>query len=167
MKWIGAVLIILACGGMGIFMASAYRYEERLLQQFLGSLRWMLCELQCRGVDLPELFRRGSERTGGIMGQLYGRMGLELSKRVAPDARTCMEIALDGVRLPEKLRELALALGNSVGEFHLEGQLQQLESVLADCSRILEEHRRCADGRIRIYQTLGLCGGLALAILLL
>ncbi len=167
MKWVGAVLIVLACGGWGMGMAAAYRREGVLLQQLQETIGWMQCELRCRATDLPSLFLRASQRTQGALRLLFQRMSTELSSRVAPDAQTCMETALWEVRLPGKAREIAHQLGTSLGEFHLEGQVRQIEAVAAGCSRLLEEHFRNRDSRLRSWQTLWLCGGLVLAILLL
>lgn len=167
MKWIGALLVILACGGMGMLLAAAYRREERLLRQMLESICWMQCELRCRSADLSALFSAAARRTGGRIGELFTRMASELSERVAPDAGVCMRTAMSRVCLPEKTGTVALQLGRSLGEFHLEEQLQQLALVQEECRRLLEEHTRNRDSRVRSYQTLGLCSGLAIAILLL
>ncbi len=167
MKWMGALLILLGCGGSGFYLAASYRREEGMLQQLLDSIGWMLCELRCHGTDLPALFFRLAQRTPGPLGVLYEAVAQQLSNRVAPDAHACMQSALVQVSLPEKVRTLVISLGHSLGEFHLEGQLRQLEGLQMQCGQILEEHRRSRDSRVRTYQTIGVCSGMALAILLL
>ncbi len=167
MKWIGALLIVAGCGSSGFLLAGAYRREERMLQQLTDSIGWMLCELRCRGTDLPELYRRAGERAEGAVGRLFDTMARELSRRVEPDVLSCMQIVLNGNNLPAKVRQILLLLGKSMGEFHLDGQLQQLQAVHGQCIGVLEEHRRNRDSRVRTYQTLGLSSGLTLAILLL
>ncbi len=167
MKWVGAVLVVLSCSSCGMMMAAAYRREEVLLRQLREIMEWMACELRCRATDLPCLFLRATQRTQGPLGTLFDRMSTALSGRVEPDAMTCMETALRAVCLPGKVRQIALQLGASLGEFHLEGQVRQLEAVGAECSRLLEEHVSNRDSRLRTYRTMGVCGGLALAILLL
>lgn len=150
-----------------MWMAASYRAQERQLRQLLQSLDWMECELTCRATDLPLLFFGAAERFRGSLGDLFSAMARSLSARAAPDAACCMQEAMACVSLPRKVRDTAAALGTSLGEFHLEGQLRQLRGVRADCARILEEHTNNRDNRVRSYQTLGLCGGLALAILLM
>ena len=58
-------------------------------------------------------------------------------------------------------------LGASLGRFDLQGQLQGIESVRAQCRKDLAELEDNRDQRLRSYQTLGLCAGCALAILFL
>lgn len=168
LKWLGAALIVAACGGCGLGMAANYRREERYLRQLLQLLDWMQCELSCRVSSLPQLFRDGADHTQGNLKTLCSRMAWELEQRVAPDAQLCMAAALEACpRLPEKTRALLCMLGRSLGEFDLTGQLRQLEAVLAEGQRALEEHTLNRDSRIRSCQTLGLCAGAALAILLI
>ena len=40
-KWIGAVLIVAGCGGMGFIRACAYRTEERMLEELGMALEYM------------------------------------------------------------------------------------------------------------------------------
>jgi stage III sporulation protein AB len=68
-------------------------------------------------------------------------------------------------RLPEKLSQCLLQLGDSLGRFDLSGQLQGLGSVKKRAEFELEQLRRNQDVRLRSYQTLGLCAGAALVIL--
>ncbi len=58
-------------------------------------------------------------------------------------------------------------LSYSLGKFDLEGQLQGLEAAKADCQRRLQNMEQGKESRLRSYRALGLCGGAALAILLL
>lgn len=167
MKWIGALLVIISCGGMGILLAAAYRREERLLRQMLESICWMECELGCRATELSGLFAAAAQRTDGRIGQLFDLMADNLAQRIAPDALVCMNAALSRVCLPEKTACIATKLGRSLGEFHLQEQLRQLTLVREECTRLLEEHTRNRDNRIRSYHTLWLCAGVALVILLI
>ena len=68
--------------------------------------------------------------------------------------------------LPRSVRRLLTGLGNSLGRLDLTGQVQGLQAVKAGCARELERLERNRDTRLRSYQTLGLCAGAALAILL-
>jgi stage III sporulation protein AB len=69
--------------------------------------------------------------------------------------------------LPQRTRKNLQALGASLGQFDLQGQLSGLESARKQCRRELEELSKDRDVRLRSYQTLGLCAGSALALLFL
>lgn len=58
-------------------------------------------------------------------------------------------------------------LGRNLGRFDLTGQLSSLRALRAGCEDSLKQLTDNRDNRLRSYQTLGLCTGAALAVLLL
>ena len=166
LKWIGAVLIFAGCGSCGFAVARNFRREERILHQLKRMLDTMINELNCRRSSLPQLFRVAAG-LGGELSPLAKSMAQELEQQIAPDAASCMAVVLGKQRLPDRVKELLYILGGSLGSYDLEGQLRELGSVSARCSRILDEIADSRDERIRTYQTLGLCAGAAIAILLI
>lgn len=167
-KIIGAALIIAGCGGVGFSMAAAHRREEKALRQLIRALDYMGCELQYRLTPLPELCRAAASEGGGVVSQAFVHLAAELESQVAPDAVSCMNAALSKTKgLPQRARKNLQQLGTSLGQFDLHGQLMGLEATRKQCRRELEELSRDRDVRLRSYQTLGLCAGSALAILLL
>ena len=166
-KWIGAILVILGCGGVGFSMAATYRREERILRTLIRGLDYMTCELQFRLPSLPQLSRQTGAECGGVMGQAMTTLAEVLESQTCPDVESCMCAALDQVKdVPSSARDALELLGKSLGRFDLDGQLQGLEQVRAHCRRGLSELENGRDQRIRGYQTLGVCTGAALAILL-
>ena len=89
-KWIGAVLIILGCGGAGFSFSIAYRREEQLLQQLLAALDYMSCELQYRMTPLPELCRQTANGRKGVIGKLFQNLASELDSQISPDVCCCL-----------------------------------------------------------------------------
>ena len=69
--------------------------------------------------------------------------------------------------LPVKIRRLLAQLGYTLGRFDLDGQLQGIRSVSQRCEELLASIRNNRDERIRSYQTIGVCAGAALAIILI
>ena len=68
--------------------------------------------------------------------------------------------------LPRCVRRNLKQLALSLGRYDLEGQLQGLEMVRQQCRKDLEELESDRFDRMRSYQTLAVCAGAALAILL-
>lgn len=168
LKIIGAVCIILSCGGVGFSMAAAHRREEGALRQLIGVLDHMGCELQYRLTPLPELCRSAAADINGCVAQVLGLLAAELESQVSPDAVTCMRSAVEKAgKLPASIRKNFLMLGSSLGRFDLQGQLKGIEGVRIQCRTDLEALEQNRDVRLRSYQTLGLCAGCALAILFL
>lgn len=165
-KWIGAVLVIVGCGGVGFSIAAAHRREEKLLRQLIQVLQYMECELQYRLTPLPELCRQAGKEVNGILRDVFLNLARELDWQTSPDVCSCMAEAVKKSRdLPISLRRLLLQLGHTLGRFDLTGQLQGLQGIRVSCEDALKDLNKDRDNRLRSYQTLGLCAGAALAIL--
>ena len=166
LKWIGAVLVIIGCGGFGFAMAAAYRREEQTLSQLIKLLEFMECELEYRMTPLPQLFRRMSGQSSGCLKRVFAALAGEMEAQISPDAKCCMEVVLSRMNdIPRSVRSALGTLGDSMGRFDLEGQLKEIAAVKLRCKSELEVMRGQRDNRVRSYQTLGLCAGAALAIL--
>ena len=164
-KWIGAVLVIGGCGGVGFSAASSHRRTEAGLRQLLEALTCMESELSFRLTQLPDLCRMaGKNRKNGV-GRAFMQLARELDSQISPDVEACVQGMLCRVELPKAVQEGFRLLGIGLGRFDLEGQLRGLDMVKAYCGQELENLGRNREERLRSYQTLGLCAGAALAIL--
>lgn len=166
-KWIGAVLIIAGCGGTGVFVATNHRREEALLKQLRRILEFMECELQYRLTPLPELCRSAAGEETRMLNEVLLNLARELDWQSSPDVSSCMNAALTKSReLPARVKKLLVHFGHVLGRFDLSGQLQGIRSVRGECTAAIKKLSKDKDIRLRSYQTLGLCAGAALVILL-
>ncbi len=165
-KLLGAVLIVVACGGMGFSFAAAHRKKEAMLRQLIAAVKLMICELQYRQTALPQLMEQCAGETAGCLRQVFMAMRQELERQIAPDADCCMAAVLTAAPgIPPVVLEKLQLLGRSLGRFDLSGQLSGLEAVAQLCQRELDGLLCNRDVRLRSYMTLGLCAGVALVIL--
>lgn len=167
-KWIGAALIVAGCGGFGFTLSAEHRAQEKSLRKLIAVLDFMTCELRYRMTPLPELCEAAGKESGGQLGLLFHLLSVELGSANSANVSFAMEAALKNCgEFPSKTLENLNLLGQSLGRFDLEGQLAGLEAVRASCRRDLESFTADRDVRLRNYQTLGLCAGAALAIVLI
>jgi len=165
-RWVGAILVLCSCGGFGFSAAASYRREISILRQIVNMANVMTCELDCRLTPLPELCRKTGKLSGGIVRKVLYGLAEELDRQVSPDVPSCMRCALSTVdNIPRSAQRIFAALGNSLGQYDLPGQLNGLESVRLAADRSLQQLEQNKDSRQRSYQTLGLCAGAALVIL--
>lgn len=165
-KWLGAILVVAACGGFGFKLVAAHRYEEQTLRQLIAALDYMACELQYRLTPLPVLCRQTAAECRGVLTEVFSCLSAELENQISPDANRCMLSAIAKTKgLPRYAAENLELLGHSLGKFDLEGQISGLEAVRQSCRRALEGLNQNKDVRLRGYQTLALCAGAALVIL--
>ena len=167
LKWIGTVLIVLGCGGFGFHMVASHRQQEKELRSVLSALDLLSAELRYRLTPLPDLCLLAARSVQGSIGDLFRCLHKELERQIAPDASCCMNAAVAKSGLTQTSKQLMLNLGRSLGRFDLEGQLQGIQSVRHETAQALDKLSQDREVRLRSYQTLGLCAGAALAILLL
>lgn len=166
-KLIGAGLILAGCGGCGIRIAFTHRREVSSLRQLSGVLDVMLCELEYRLTPLPELCRIGAEYASGVIGEYFSHMARLLDAQYSPDVKRCAHTALTQIKNVPMQTALELEnLGQTLGRFDLQGQMNALQQCRSTCLNRLEKLEHQQDRRLRSYQTLGFCAGAALAILL-
>lgn len=165
-KWIGAICVLVACGGFGFQIAAAQRREVRTLRQLIRVLDVAECELQYRLTPLPELSRNVAQECTGPLRALFLNLCRELEEQISPNVTTCMHAAIATTEhLPKQTGEVLAILGESLGKFDLNGQIRGMESARMECNRRLDVLSENQDVRMRSYKTLGLCAGAALVIL--
>ncbi len=167
-KWIGAMLIVAGCGGLGFLMSWNYNRELAAVRQLVRALEYMESDLEYRLTPLAELCRKTAVILTGSLKAAYLAFAGELENQIAPDAAFCMGKALHSVpELPKRTAEFLNQLGESLGQFDLPGQLRSLQALRTACTAAAVQMESLRPQRVRSYQTLGLCAGAALAILFL
>ena len=168
LKWMGAVLVMIGCGGFGFTLAASCKRETSMLFQLRNALRYMENELTFRMTPLPQLCRTTAHTAKGKIHQIFINLAEELESQIYPDATICMQRALGKYPdLPKSVRKTCKLLGQSLGSFELTGQIQGLEASEEMCRRELERIKENQVERLREYRTLGICAGAALTIILL
>ena len=167
-KMIGALCIVTACAGFGILISTFHKQEVNSLKDLISALDYMECELQFRMTALPDLCRRTAAECDGKLRRVFLTLSNELEDQIAPDVGQCMRSSLDKISdIPKQTSQCLVILGDSLGRFDLDGQLKSLESVRMECRERLKKLNDKSEKNLRSYQTLGICAGAALVILLM
>ena len=164
----GAGLILLGCGGWGFLMAAVSKQEQRDLKQLVRGLEYMECELQFHHTELPQLCDNVAQLLRGRIGHVFRDLRIQLDRQCGLDPASCMEAVLDGGDdLSPRLVAILRDFSSTLGCFDLPGQLKGIGSAKAAAEQMLGQLAENRESRLRSYQTLGLCAGAALAILLI
>lgn len=165
-KILGAFLIIAGSAGVGYALSRNCRREEQALGELVRCLEWMICEMNYRMPPLASLFRGAADVCKGAVSQTMGQFAYELERQLTPNVDACMYAAIAAVpNLPEKTAEHLRSLGTSLGQFDLEGQIDRLQAASVLCKQDLQRMSNGRETRLRNYQTLGICAGVALVII--
>ena len=165
LRWMGAICIFVGCCGCGFMMVARHRRQEGQLRDLLRCISTMQHDLSCHESTLTQTLRMAAQ---GLVGDALHALADDLDRAIYPDVAVCMAAVLE--RFPymmSKTRKILQLMGSHLGKFDLSGQLNELEAVKAECNQLLQSHCDNQDGKLRNYQTIGICAGLVLAILLL
>ncbi len=167
-KWFGAIFVVIGCGGFGFLIAAASKREEKHLRELLEVITFMISELQYHLTPLPELITNATQYASGTLLQVLSALSEELKGQIAPDAESCMRAVLDkNQSVPVLTGNMLRLLSRSLGKFDLSGQISGLTLVMEACKENLQKLTKDRTERLRSYRTLGVCAGIALAILLM
>ena len=85
-KWIGTLIIIAGCGGIGFSFVSSYRQQMKQIRQLLAVLDLIQSELEYRRTSLPELCCLAGRSSSGAVKAVFDSLSRELDMQIAPDA---------------------------------------------------------------------------------
>lgn len=166
LKTLGILMVIAGASGTGFSMALNVHRTSELLQQLLAALELMRNEIACRRTPLPELMRQLQAAVHGPASEFFGRLAGDLERRqVGTVAASVRRQVAATPAFPSPVRQVLLQLGAGLGQYDAEGQLRSVELAEARLRSQLEQLRAQQQARVRSYCTLGVCAGLALAIL--
>lgn len=168
LKYLGSLLVIVGCGAGGFRIAAKHRLEEQVLRELIRIIDYMECELSFRLTSLPELCRCAVGTNKGTLKKFFSNLANELETQVSPDVDSCVSVVLKkNDNLSETVSEMLKLLGNTLGRFDLQGQLNGFASVKQEAIKHLEQLSEKNKVQLRSYQTLGLCAGATLAVIFL
>lgn len=170
MKLLGVLFVVISASSVGWSLAMSVRRRCQVLGQLLSALRYMKSELSFHSTPLPQTFSALSDGAEGSVKAYFSLIASEMKEKCWLTPMTAMELASGQLtELPpaDPARQVLRELGSGLGKFDLDSQLQEIDTALWR----LDELRKHADAertlRCKTYQTLGICAGLALAILLI
>ncbi len=167
-KIIGAVFVMAGCTVVGIYLAASYRHQERELKRLIKALEYMECELPYRLTRLPELCYAAGEYAGGVIGHSLSSVAERLRKKIAADPFDCVrEVIVESDQIPSQVASVLLNLGKSMGRFDLAGQMKGISAAKQECQMYLQQLLEEKAGNLKSYQTLALCAGAAITIILI
>ena len=167
-RLLGALLLFVCGGYCGHLLCRNYRHQEKLLTDLQYILGWMEDQLNFRRSPLPQLLEDGAKLTDGQLQNVLITVQKLLEEKIYPDCRSCMDLALrEQDQLPSNVRAILEELGCTLGYFDLQGQLNRIAWVKGECEKQLKRITEEKQGKLKTYQTLGLCAGAMLAVLLI
>lgn len=165
-KLLGAVCVMVVCGGFGAMLAYTKIKEINLLNQWVRMLLRLENEIHYRLKAIPDIFRQISAEESGVLSDFLLQTAIEMENQIQPDVSRCMAVSASSlVGIPNSVIKLIEHLGNELGRYEVEGQITGIKQIRLKAEELLSVLERDRIKRIRGYQTLGICAGAALVII--
>jgi len=166
LRLVGALCVVLGASGAGLSMALGAQRALRQTRQLGAALEQMKNEIAYRRTPLPELMRLLEVSYPGPLGALFGEIAAQLALRQEASVYAIVRKALSGAPLVgAQVRQVLLELSPGLGQYGVQGQLYALELAAGRARELTAALEAGQKGRLRSYSTLGVCAGLAVAIL--
>lgn len=167
-RWIGACCIVAGSGCIGIFHTMEHYRTVKFVRKIIIAAEYMERELRYRQLPIPELLLNTADYCGGVIKPLFTQFSKRISSQLDTDLSTAMNAVLFSFKsLPDVFSDLCRELSKSIGQFDIDGQLECLESLRTVCKAKLDALTDEQATKMRSFQTLALCTGAAVAILLI
>jgi len=166
MKITGVIFIVVAAGSVGCQMASMLRKRCELIRRLLTALQLLKNEIVVCGTPLPQAFALLAASSEGILERVFSHAAMEMEKNRWVSPYDAIKPALESAAEPQ-LEAVLFPLAKQLGKYDVEAQLRGIEAAKVSAEQILQDLEQERKIKSKTYRTLGVCAGLAVAILLI
>ncbi len=165
LKWIGLCFVMLCGTGAGILAATKLRQERVAMERLCQMLRELSVQIEYRASTVQELLEQLQNMPAYAM-FCFPRMMLEKMQKGEPFCQAWRFGLQADKTVPESAKQLLLPLGEELGASDLVGQVETLAQYRQQLEPYAAEAGKQCVQRQRLYVSMGMLGGMMLAILL-
>lgn len=169
MKLLGALTVFLACGYAGYLTSYTLARRTAALRSFADGLALLESEIGQRQTPLLQAFDLCAKQIPGEAGRFFAALCLRMEQDQTGQLPELFRQALsrEDWGLARQDIGVLLALAPALGRYDSQTQVQVLEQRRRQLEQSMERAREEQAVQGRIWRTAGLCGGAALALLVL
>lgn len=166
----GGLLVIAATGMAGWGVARVYAHRPRQLRQFIAALQLLETEITYAATPLPDALGRVAEQLEPPVSLFFRQVALELKSHRGYTAREAWQRSLDLYYPRSALGRgdagVLRGLGNSIGISDREDQGKHLRLAAEQLKAALVAAEDSATKNVKMWNYLGLLGGLIVVLTL-
>lgn len=170
LKIIGVLIAAVGCGGIGFYESMELTKHEKLLKQVQQMLLLLKGEIRYGNSSLCDVFDKISEKMEGDFQFFFLEMKKQLQKqeriRFEEIYKTSAKKTAICKRMTTEETNRFLEFGKCLGNVDRETQLSQITLYEKELEVRLSELHKQLPQQKKLYQNLGVLGGIFLAILL-
>ena len=165
-RMVGAALTLLSGVLYAANITKEHRAKERDLEEFMLILEHFSWELQTNLSPLAVCCLAAARCGRGKIGALFADLAERLEYGAEASAAECMAQVRHNYNISFSIAARLDQLGDTLGRYDLSGQIAGIKAIGELCRRDLRALAAERTKTVKTCQTLGLCTGAAVAILL-
>lgn len=169
MQVVGAGLVIISCGAMGLTIAASYRQRVENLRHLATFVQCLESEISYAHTTLPEVIAWQRSQHTGVVQHFLAVLEQGMATGVGAGFAEIWERGLRVLTengLPAWLVDDLRHLGAALGQSDVEEQRKHLALVQKRLEQALEEAKGEQGGQTKLWSYLGFFSGLLLVLLL-
>lgn len=170
LKLIGSILVLLVSSYIGFQMASRCQERPRHLRQIISCLGSLRSHIIYACLPLHEAVAQCTNGTNGPVAVFFQNVAAMLEKNGSLTPQEIIKKILNEMQGTLMLKtpeiEVLHVLGGNLGVMNCREQEKYLLMVIDQLERFENEAIRLRDLNTKMYRYLGVCGGLAIVIIL-
>lgn len=171
MKFVGCIMVILSCTGLGLYCSCTLKARMEELVELKKLLLLLRGDIRYANTPLAEALHSISIRHDGPFHEFFAWVSEQLEqmqgKTIAVIWREGVETKLEEVSLVKKDKDALLAFGNNLGYLDKEMQLSTIDLYVATLETEIDEMTRTVKEKTYLYNSLGVMAGIFLTIVLI
>lgn len=171
LRWIGCGLLVVSGTGLGFYYSGQWTKRLELLKRLHQMMNLLKGEISYGNLPLPDAFIRIAKRISPPLSDFLVSLGRRMKSQPGEpfSALFSAEVrkGLGGSGLSQSDLEQLEDLGRHLGYLDRQTQLRTLDLYTHNLEDTIQGLKEELPGRKKVYQSLGIMGGLFLAILLI
>jgi stage III sporulation protein AB len=171
LKLIGSILVFLVSTYIGFQMASRCQARPRHLRQIISCLGSLRSYIIYACLPLHEAVAQCTNGTDGPVAVFFQNIAIMLEKEATLTPQEVIKRVLSEMRGSLMLKnpeiEVLHVLGGNLGVMNCKEQEKYLSLIIEQLERFENEAIRLRDLNTKMYRYLGICGGMAIVIILI
>jgi stage III sporulation protein AB len=172
LKLAGSILVIAAGGLMGFSLAARYKNRPQQVRQLINGIVALKSYIRYASTPLAEAFSESARGLSGVISEVFTAIGNYLNRETGLTPQEAITRALasgsdDQLALRRQEREAFILFGANLGKMNREEQERYCDMLMSQLEKIEHDALTLRDQNVAMYRYLGVCGGMAVAILLI
>ncbi len=171
LKLVGGFLVVAVASRLGWALAAKYQERPCQIRQLISCLTSLRSYINYVAMPLPQALISCTGGTAGPVADLFKVTANQLNRNTGLTPQEAFAFGLEALR--ERLTfqrselEIIAVMGANLGVMNREEQHKYFNMVLAQLDVIEKDAIRLREQNAKMYRYLGICGGLAIVLLLI